>query len=464
MKKVRFADLHCHPNLKTFGHSFRSSLSPKRDLWYTERPSFLRRFLKRTLGLTRFSQCDLSTMSQSGYKLAVVSLYPFEKGFFMNVAGKGPLSAFLSDQITGISYERIRHIQTHTDYFQDLNQEYQYFLSSRRKHLIDGIQHEWLPIANKQDWQKVDATDKVGVIFSIEGAHVFNSGLVPFGRKTIKTEVLENIRKVKEWQYPPMFITFAHNFYNDLCGHARSLDPIRYLVDQEYGIDTGLTELGIAALDELLSQDNGRRILIDLKHMSIKSREEFYAYLDQRWANENIPLLVSHGAVAGTKLKHEGAEPPLFARADINFYDEELVRIGASGGLFAVQFDSRRVASSTEIAKVGWRGKIEDIQRRSATLIWNQIRYIAERLDEAGLFAWGTACIGSDFDGTINPLNGILTTADFPTLAENLHELAADYLKMAPLKLDTNRAISAAEIVSRFTEDNICNFVRKQYL
>lgn len=465
MRKAQFADLHCHPNLKTYGHSFRPHRSPKADLWYTEKASAIRRLIKRLLGLTRFSQCDLSTMSECGYSLAVVSLYPFEKGFFINIAGKGAVSAFLADQITGISYERIRNIQSHTNYFHDLQQEYQYFLSGKRNKQIGSTEYSWHPIGCQQDWiSSGDKSNCVRVIFSIEGAHVFNSGLGPFGRATNKQEVLGNVRAIKQWQYPPLFITFAHNFYNDLCGHARSLDPIRYLVDQEQGIDTGITALGFAVLEELLSESHGRRILIDLKHMSLKARLEFYDYLDQHWSAQKIPLIVSHGAVSGTKLDHEGLEHPLFARADINFYDEEIIKIASSAGLFAVQFDSRRVASTAEIAKIGWRGSDADIKLRSAALIWNQIQYIAELLDSAGLFSWGTACIGSDFDGTINPLNGLLTTADFPALAENLLELAHDYLKQqSVLRLEINRQISAEEIVRRFTVDNICSFVSQQY-
>ena len=67
----------------------------------------------------------------------------------------------------------------------------------------------------------------------------------------------------------PWFVTFSHHFYNELCGHARSLRKIiGKLTNQEEGINTSFTPLGLEVLDILLDKNNGRRILIDVKHMS----------------------------------------------------------------------------------------------------------------------------------------------------------------------------------------------------
>ena len=131
--KFQYSDLHCHPNLKTYGHSFsRGRSSKKQSVWYYKPPQFFTKLLNVALGITRFSQADFTTLSKGGAKIIFASLYPFEKGFFMNAAGRGPLSAWLSNIITDIGFQRIRNIQQHTNYYQDLEKEYNFLKNSQK--------------------------------------------------------------------------------------------------------------------------------------------------------------------------------------------------------------------------------------------------------------------------------------------------------------------------------------------
>lgn len=465
-----FADLHCHPNLKTFGHSFTNRKNNrKQDVWYAEKPSAFRKLVKIATGITRFSQTDFSTMAKGGTKLAFVSLYPFEKGFFINAAGKGLLSAVLSDWVTGISYKRIRHLQRHTDYFEDLCLEYAFMLAGKQTHRIGQDEYSWKPVA---DWPELasvlETPNQIAVVFSIEGAHVFNTGLEAYGRKTDPEEVIRNVKTVKNWQFPPVFITFAHNFNNDLCGHARSLDPLEFIVNQRKNLDADFSPLGEEVLDLLLDKRSGKRILIDLKHMSITARKSYYNYLKVHDQASSIPLVVSHGAVAGVRfdgtpsLKYES---PMFYVSDINFFDEEIVNIHLSGGLFAIQLDCRRIAGKMALSQISRNIFHKELTKQSAQIVWNQIRHVAELLDKHHHFAWGTACIGSDFDGTINPLNGLLTVEDFRIMASELVELANKYLKGPNrLGLAENRQIIPEDLVERFCIGNVTRFMEKHYI
>ena len=79
ISNYRFADLHCHPNLKTFGHSY--SCEPKNEnyrshVWHKKDPTATTKILNTLLGLTKFSQIDFTTMSKANVKIAFVSLYP----------------------------------------------------------------------------------------------------------------------------------------------------------------------------------------------------------------------------------------------------------------------------------------------------------------------------------------------------------------------------------------------------
>ena len=464
----KYADLHCHPNLKSYGHSFdRGKSKPRSDAWFGKGPVFFSKLLNVLLGLTRFNQSDLTTMSRGGAKLVFVSLYPFEKGFFINAAGGGKLSAFLSNLITGIGFNRIRDIQTHSDYFNDLEGEYSHFLGNKRQAEVRGVLKRVRPIESETDLQNgMKDPNELLLCFSIEGAHVFNTGLGTYGRVVRESEVLENVRKVKNWKYPPVYITFAHNFYNDLCGHARSLEPIEKFVDQSQGLDSGFTALGYRVLDELLSNKNGRPILIDLKHMSLKSRKEYFDYLTKDHADNLPPTLVSHGAVNGMKWKEETGLDSIddFYRSDINFYDEEIEFIGASGGLFAVQFDARRIARFDLVKKGGRDLFGQDDMERAVNAIWLQLEHIALVLDQRGLFSWGFACIGSDYDGTIDPLPGVWAAAQFPRLSAGIQRKAEEFLSgHNSMGLEMNRSISSKEITDRFFFQNALEFLQRYY-
>ena len=466
MTAFKFADLHCHPNLKTFGHTFKKKAHRKQNIWYTQKPNALSKLLEHYTGICKFTQTDLTTMSKAGSKVSFVSLYPFEKGFFLNSVGKGKTMALMAGWATGIGYERVRHLQQHTNYFEDLAKEYQFFISSQRSKVIEGQPYTWVPTSNWPEVERVlNTPHEIAVVFTIEGAHVFNTGLSEYGREIDEEQVLQNIRTLKSWEFPPVFITLAHNFNNDFCGHARSLEPIERYVDQRKNLGEGIMPLGEKVLNALLDDQAGRRIYIDLKHMSLKARKAYYDFLNVHYPKDTIPLIVSHGALTGVQYSGEASIPSntaLFYQSDINFFDEEIVNIGQSGGLFAIQFDSRRLTSKSSRNSFDKFSKTLSIP--STQIIWNHIRHIAELLDLHGLFAWGTACIGSDYDGTIKPLSGMLTVEAFPTMAQDLLFLASEYLKQPNrLTMPENKQISPEELVERFCYTNAIHFLHKHF-
>lgn len=467
MQNSQFSDLHCHPHLKPYARSFANHKKTKQSLWYAKEPTFWSKLFNVVTGITRFSQCDFTTMAKGNVKLAFVSLYPFEKGFFVNKVGKGIISAVISTLISGIEYKRIRNLQNHTNYFEDLCNEYEFLVSGRKRHRIDGREVRWCPAATWEEAEKVLQSNQIAVVLTIEGAHVFNTGLETYGRTVDAEEILNNVRTVKNWTYAPVFITLAHNFNNDLCGHTRSLEPLEPFVDQRENLGCGFTKLGEKVVSLLLGDQTGRRIYVDLKHMSLQSRKAYYDFLNTHYPQTNIPLIVSHGAVTGTNYKGESSleyDTDLFYKADINFYDEEIIEVARTGGLFGIQLDRRRITNRSHLKSILDYMVSSNPVKQSAVLVWRQIRYIAELLDQHGLFSWGTACIGSDFDGGINPLNGIMTAKDFSAMAEALHTLTERYLEGPNrLSLPENKNISSDEVITRFCYTNAVNFLREFY-
>jgi microsomal dipeptidase-like Zn-dependent dipeptidase len=242
---------------------------------------------------------------------------------------------------------------------------------------------------------------------------------------------------------------------------------VRKLCDQSDGMNEGFLDLGWKVLRKLLDNTNGRRVLIDLKHMSVKARQEYYRFLEEEYPGEIIPLVVSHGAVTGIRSVNEQVQDDLynygkFQSDDINFFDDEILRVDMSGGIFGIQFDERRVASKLELKKTGHTLDRRKMLFHKSKLIWNQIEHIANVLDRNNQFAWGIQCIGSDYDGMINPLNGFWTEEDMPLFDSYLEKHAYNFLSSQQANnLKEFNKIKAGEIVERFMKGNAYEFIKR---
>jgi microsomal dipeptidase-like Zn-dependent dipeptidase len=193
--------------------------------------------------------------------------------------------------------------------------------------------------------------------------------------------------------------------------------------------------------------------------MSPKSRKEYFQLLESEYGNERIPIVVSHGAVCGNEHnKH------LFFNDEINFYDDELIKIARSNGLFGIQFDGRRIASKSEIDANSRRISRKETLFNCARLVWRQIQHIAEVLDSQGLHAWDVQCIGSDFDGVVDPIKGYWTAEDFRHMDYHLLKHVYNYASdgMRDLKNEFNK-LHPEEIVNRFMSLNVQEFVMRNY-
>ena len=92
-----------------------------------------------------------------------------------------------------------------------------------------------------------------------------------------------------------------------------------------------------------------------------------------------------------------------------------------------------------------------------------QVQHIAEVLDKEGLFCWGIQSIGSDFDGIVNPINGLWTAENMKDLAEEMLNHAEDYLSKNLIMLNDFNRIEALAIVERVMRVNAMEFIEKNY-
>lgn len=478
--ETSFIDLHIHPAMKPLGKSYNSKAginnrnkNRESSIWNYDPPTTLDKALNIATSLTKFRQSDFTSLAKGGADIVFASLCGLEKSFVMTKLGTSLPGDIVGNLVTGLGKKRIDHVQAMDDYFTDLELEYDFYKQlDDHKVRIDGKWHRYKIVSsfNEIEENRDPNIKTIFVVLSIEGTHVFNTGLKMMGRDVDPKEVLANVDKVKKWDKKLFFVGLTHHFNNEMVGHAQSLHGVvRKMIDQTENMNEGFNELGWNVLRKLLDNTNGRRVLIDLKHMSVKARGEYYRFLETEHAGEIIPLLVSHGAVNGFRSANEKVEDDLynfgkFQPDDINFYDDEIVRIAKSGGLFGIQFDERRVGSETELKKTGPNLSRRKMLFHKSKLIWNQIQHVAEVLNRHDQYAWGIQCIGSDYDGMVNPLNGFWTAEDMPLFDSYLEKHAYNFIaSSASDGLKDYNKMTAADIVERFMHGNAYNFLKKNF-
>lgn len=486
-------DIHVHPGLKPYGKSFsvqRGTNSPdptkEHSIWRKDHPNDLERLLERSLGLVKFTQSDFQSLTSGHVHCICASLYSIEQGLVKLKTGSGWLTDTLTNFISGLGKDRINFLQTNKDYFSDLEGEYRFYNELHHRTVwIKGIARKYILLKNFAELETAIASDRhadgfhnIFVILTIEGMHNLDSRMdLADGDED---QFLANVDKLKSWTYPPFFVTFAHHFYNKLCGHAESLvDMIQdQLTRQEFQMNTGFTPLGWKVLEKLLDHSDGRRIHIDIKHMSRLSRKQYFEYLQnsrgQELATGQLPVIVSHGACNGLKSESEKIHSPGLEDTgrhmydkDINFYDDEILFVARSGGIFGLQLDERRIASKNYKRGSRLRSLFASKFKRqlaNSRMVWNNIQHMAILLDQHDLPAWDCISIGSDYDGLIDSVNLFWSAEDLPTLAKCLEIKAEEWLSGGKydFKNPANR-ITATEIMDKIFYSNAMDFFRKYF-
>ncbi len=544
--KPRFADLHCHPHMRSFNwlhKAWRPEEESKYNPWWIILPKL--KAARKAGRAAAYSQSDLVRITNGNMKLAFVSLYPTEKGW---VTGrKGPLNVmalnfkkvfgntllnlyvsqfvnkildkptFLISQDKGgklalrdiiqkfymnIPFPRVNFIQSKKyDYFAELKEERKFIekgngLQSDSKLFIPPgkriyINKQKLIEKNKRELQangsytiaengshvkEIIDQDKTAFVYSIEGANVFNTQDSP-------ENIIERIREVKNWTAPVFFISFSHHFYNHLAGHAHSIPDVGNLVlDQSEGLNTGFTEKGFKIARYLLSIDEdgnylpdefGKRIIIDVKHMNAIAREEYYnnISLPSLKTNHPIPVIASHVAFSGRITlqelidnmanENDGDSTPRngqgFNNWNINLCDEDVINIYKSKGIIGINLDQR---------VLGVEDNDIENENTHANYVWQNIKVMMQVVFNSDDHTIGSKnkitnmfCLGTDFDGFIDPLNKYPTVLEF----EQLHYDLIAVIEGDPEAKELLFGINVIDFVDKFCFRNAYDFVVKNF-
>lgn len=476
-----FVDLHCHPTMRALNTT---PVSSKINHWdTTENDLFdtpLGRWAERNSEeISKYSQSNFYNCVEGKLRVVFDSLYPLERGF---VTYK-KLPTFLTTKknmqtlmvtASGISTEKYKEFRSHDDYYLQLEEQYQ-FLSENQGDSPCGKYQYKIP-KNFAELEKSLAKNdnSINVIVTIEGAHVFGTGR--FSTKEIDEEdlmlmVQENIQRVKDWDHPPFFMTFAHHFWNQLCGHATTLKGAsKFACDQSHGINSGFTLLGKFVLEQLLSTKNGKRILIDTRHMSAKSRKYYIDFVQQHNAahpDDLIPLISSHSGVNGFNLIEDSirtddtvakTKKTKFYAWSLNITAEEARAIHQSKGLAGIMLDKGRHTGIDLVKKID---KLKDpVAKREAfnKILLDCLFFFVEAINEKS--AWDVLTLGSDFDGVISHFDCYENMSTLPQLKADL----IAYLHKHQYQSNLWFGYQPEELMNKFFTLNAMDFLRRNFI
>lgn len=373
----------------------------------------------------------------------------------------GPVRRLLVSRIMNYAYERVGFMLSHNyDYWDELRREYDFLAAADgQSHTVtldlpgggtrqlEGVYHI---VKSADDLRRIveEDEDAIAVILTIEGGHVFS--IDPEQNRVPEDVLMDRIHKLKHHPQPILFINLAHHFDNGLCGHARSLvDVADLVIDQSRRMNEDFEredDLGLRATRALLDLDDdlrdaqdGRRILIDIKHLSPRTRKSYYAEIiepyNARPESERdrppIPILMSHGAYAGVPtlnaliaaedLENDHWHRGAFNAWGINACDEDIRMIHKTRGLLGLCFDQRiaGVKPTQKLDPESW----PDVLFQQILGIVDAILLDDRIPEDEKPSIWDCICIGSDFDGMIDPITTYPTALSFPDFAEDLRDM-----------------------------------------
>jgi microsomal dipeptidase-like Zn-dependent dipeptidase len=238
------------------------------------------------------------------------------------------------------------------------------------------------------------------------------------------------------------------------------------------GAYRGLTHLGHYWVESCLKAG----IVLDVKHADALTRAQIYRLA----AQHNRPVVASHIGVSGKPTNVKGnallvvedfpddrlKKSDKYNPWDINLHDDDIVQIHQLGGLMGLILDERILGSGQELKRVHTHGDW-------IVLLWNQIEHIYKTLRKAGVPAaqcFDSVCMGSDFDGFIEPIANVVTLSDYR------HDYQQDGLVSQKLdasllriltehrKVYREAGLEPYEVVRKILRENAMRFLEKHFV
>lgn len=350
------------------------------------------KFLSKQLAID--NQAHFKAYAEGDCRVICTALYPIEQGFTI-------IRNFVAEIAETFKLDEKRFVaavigiaETAVDTINKTDFEYFIPLVLETKNLTSGqgLPNKYAPgksytvVSNSDQLDIVMADPKrLAVLLTVEGAHSFISKGMVSSDIDLKAESLKenspimsalliqlkaNIDAFRS-EYPVFVVTFAHHFYNLLCGHSPTLPNLVFNQEGNKYFNLGISQDGLDIIKHLLNRST-RRVLIDTKHMSFRSRIDYHdlVFKIKKEENDRIPIIQTHTAVAARPSMRELAKekkfemtpvkwekengqhwPKNFRRkfqktivtSPLNLFDDEILEIIRSDGLIGIMLDEKRI-------------------------------------------------------------------------------------------------------------------------
>lgn len=349
---MKFFDFHCHPILKQL-----FSDSPNIDsLIYKSDVAFLPRFMSDLPNIIE-SQTHQSQLAQLNEEVLVGAvLYSPERYVAKAVI---PLIPYLkSSSRYKLSKNLLEKIEKNE------SRSFTDFLMKRNlQPFIDAKTS--FNILTKDSFKKGLPKNKVNVFFIIEGCHslVDEINFCDGTHQYNPDSILKNLDKVLA-KVNVLAINITHLQQSSLCNHAFGMQLSGSTDFLPVG--NGFENDGRKVVQGLFD----RKICVDVKHLSYKSRKDLMTEIDGGKFKNKQPLVCTHAGFTGTSFKNwpgfmqmkkpfsgavyvEHTKPfpsdkmvarpgfPTFNLSTINLFDEEIAWIVKNGGVIGISLDRR---------------------------------------------------------------------------------------------------------------------------
>lgn len=364
MDEEFFFDLHTHTSLKTMLGGIDSA--NRKSCWDIIKSEAIDLFTGDILK----SQSSLSQLKKGKVKIAVTALYSLEKAFAENALllkwGPRLVDDLSRDYLTSIKDYKLSP-------FKNINDELNHILAA-----VNERSEEVQVVNNLNEIRN----NKINLILATEGLHCFQNSY----KTSNKNKTIENIKaNFNEFikTHRVLYTGLTHLTRGLICTHTYAMKMLKG--DEFIPNGGGLTQTAKEIIDICYGNSgyNGKKTFIDIKHMSIVSRIQFYAYRSQK-GYSNIPIVASHIAVTGRsfnnikivsnelinnpentiEVKHHKSYANLSYSVDnsdeiridfnpwsLNLYDEEIIQIIESGGILGLILDKRVLGHTLPVSE-----------------------------------------------------------------------------------------------------------------
>ena len=351
-----FFDFHCHPGLKPQFADPLQAPSPWKFISATLDVGILHQLgINPLFNEILNSQSSLSQLSKE-VKLIGLVLHAPEQNMAVSLSERKIIQ---QSQVNLINYDRIKYIAQGNHSYSLIQQELQRLQSQQSE---NGSR--LIILGKAATFNEAAALTTFGVL-TIEGLHCFFND--PHAANA-RQEFEDNFHAFTN-AHTVLAMNICHLQQNPFCNHAHGIQFFKN--EYFYPTGNGFTDWGRSMVQVLVEKN----ILIDVKHMSLRSRRQLYEMLATGNNNDAYqqPIICTHAGVTGLSitdrakyfykkpadrgvvyevsyLKPKSPHLPgtYFNCSSINLYDEDIEVILRSGGLIGLSFDQRIIGFANE--------------------------------------------------------------------------------------------------------------------